>query len=62
MTFQELLKDEREAGRAIGQKEGEDKLSKLISLLFVEGLADIVELVVNDEETRAKYYKKYNIK
>ena len=58
MTFQELLKDEREAGR----KEGEDKLSKLISLLLADGLTNIVELVVNDEDARAKYYKKYNIK
>ena len=58
MTFQELLKDEREAGR----KEGEDKLSNLISLLLAEGLTDIVELVVNDEDARTEYYKKYNIK
>lgn len=58
MTFQELLKDEREAGR----REGEDKISKLISLLLADGLTDIVELVVNDEDSRAKYYKKYNIK
>ena len=62
MTFQELLKDEREAGRAIGQKEGEDKLSKLISLLLAEGLTNIVEVVVNNENARTEYYKKYDIK
>ena len=61
MTFQELLKDEREAGRVIGHKEGEDKLSKLISVLLEDGLVDIIRLVTSDEETRAKYYKKYNI-
>lgn len=61
MTFQELLKDEHEAGRIVGRKEGEDKLSRLISLLLAEGLVDVVGLVASNEETRIKYYKKYNI-
>ena len=61
MTFQELLKDEHEAGRVIGQKEGEDKLSRLISLLLTEGLMDVIGLVTSNEKTRLEYYKKYNI-
>ena len=57
MTFQELLKDER----VIGRKEGEDRLSKLISMLLAEELVDVVGLVTSDEEARTEYYKKYNI-
>ena len=57
MTFQELLKDER----VIGRKEGEDRLSRLISLLLAESLVDVVGLVASDEEARTEYYKKYNI-
>ena len=65
MTFQELLTDEREAGRAegraIGHKEAEQKMSKLIQALLADGLTDVIAAVTTDEQIREEYYVKYGI-
>lgn len=55
-------KDILNEGRAMGVKDGENKLSRLISLLVDEGLFEIVKLVTSDEEAREQYYTRYGIK
>lgn len=58
----DILNEGRAQGLVQGVKDGENKLSRLISLLVDEELVEIVKLVTSDEEAREQYYTRYGIK
>ncbi len=48
-------------GIAIGEEKGEERLSKLISILLENNDNSSIALVTSNKEARDKYYKKYNL-
>ena len=48
-------------GEARGIKKGEDRLSKLIKLLFKNGRAEDVEKAADNEEYREELYKQFDL-
>ena len=48
-------------GREAGNREGETRLAKLISLLLQKGDYDGVRLVTEDEAARKRFYREYGI-
>lgn len=61
MTFQMRIDEEREEARAEGCAEGEDRLSRLISLLLKNGKTDEIAAATESTELRNQLYAKYGI-
>ena len=58
---QSLFEDGEKSGYNKGEKAGENKLGRLISILLSEGKQEEVRVVSEDESARQKYYQKYQI-
>ena len=58
---QSLFEDGEKSGYNKGEKAGENKLGRLISILLSEGKQEEVRVVSEDESTRQEYYQKYRI-
>ena len=48
-------------GKADGEAEGEERLARLIAVLFKENKLEEIRLVSANETARKEYYKKYHI-
>ncbi|MBE5842592.1 MAG: hypothetical protein E7302_00275 [Butyrivibrio sp.] len=57
----EVLDEVEARGIAIGETKGEDRLSKLITILLEKNDNSAIALVTSDKKTRDEYYKKYNL-
>ena len=58
---QSLFEDGEKSGYNKGEKAGENKLGRLISILLSEGKQEEVRVVSEDESARQEYYQKYRI-
>ena len=53
--------EERQEGRQEGRREGESRLTTLLKLLKADGRLQDLELAIDDEKTREKFYQEYHI-
>ena len=53
--------EERQEGRIEGRQEGESRLTTLLKLLKADGRLQDLELAIDDEKTREKFYQEYHI-
>ena len=51
----------REEGREEGQRKGETRLASLIMKMNAAGETEQVLVVLNDEQVREEFYKKYGL-
>lgn len=57
----EVLDEVEARGIAIGETQGEERLSKLITILLDNNDNTAIALVTSDKTARDEYYKKYNL-
>ena len=50
-----------QAGRQEGRQEGENRLTTLLKLLKADDRLQDLELAIDDEKTREKFYQEYRI-
>ncbi|MCQ4113128.1 MULTISPECIES: hypothetical protein [Megasphaera] len=53
--------EERQEGRQEGRREGESRLTTLLRLLKADGRLKDLELAIDDEKAREKFYQEYHI-
>lgn len=53
--------EERQEGRQEGRREGESRLTALLRLLKADGRLKDLELAIDDEKAREKFYQEYHI-
>ena len=53
--------EERQEGRIEGRQEGESRLTTLLKLLKADGRLQDLELAIDDEKAREKFYQEYHI-
>lgn len=51
----------REEGRAEGREEGENRMARLLTLLYEKGEMEEARQAVTNPETRHRLYEKYHI-
>ncbi len=60
-ALKELMKDELDQAKTEGEKAGEDRLGKLVSLMIAANDNEAIEKVATDKNVREEYYAKYNV-
>ncbi len=58
---QEGLQEGRKEGLQAGRQEGESRLTTLLKLLKADGRLQDLELAIDDEKAREKFYQEYHI-
>ena len=69
MLFEEMMQDEREAGRAEGRKEGRlegeeatfERLNRLVQLLAKQKRTDDIVKAASDREYQKQLLKEFNL-
>ena len=61
MLIEEMLKEERDAGRSEGRIEGEDLFAELTEILLASGRYDDLKRAVNDKPFRQELYEELGL-
>lgn len=62
MMLEEMLKDEREAGRKEGRLEGEERTMELVNVLMSQGRLEDLKRCLEDRTFREELLEQFGIK